>query len=513
MRTVFMLLGFFCTVGLWGVLHFENSYSTDISGELYLGASQPDSLDFNRIEVISYTPDDELLSVRELHLDSGVDTLTTVPLAVTGDAYGAVCFEHGSQRYVALGALQRTYEDGEEITPESLHYRLYVVDLTSGELIYETTLLEELGGDSSWYDDDGWLNECWDSFESYGARMIISSQENGDEIIYTGVEYENTWGYGGRHIYSVTIPFCVSYDDSLAFTINGTIPPYGSGYSSSAYPHSTIFTFGVDFAITWPTTGVRYYLATLPSSTSSGLICSGHFTLTQDDYEPGFIVLLNNNDPPGHVDCVYALSDPNDKKLYRCSLAHGVTWGYDICTGPLPVIGSTIITRKGHESLLMVWPDGAYQLRDRNTGLFEASDQLPFITPSNILAAPDGSIYCVETYDNILSFWHGRLDDVATSDTSAPILGLCLEQNAPNPFNPVTRIDYALAAPGTAKLAVYDLRGRLVRTLTDGEEAAGPHHAEWNGVDANGMPVASGVYLYRLESAGNVLSRKCLLMK
>ena len=73
---------------------------------------------------------------------------------------------------------------------------------------------------------------------------------------------------------------------------------------------------------------------------------------------------------------------------------------------------------------------------------------------------------------------------------------------SPNPFNPRTTIRFELARAGAARLAVYDVCGRRVRTLLDGSLAAGSHEAEWDGRDDSGREVGSGVYLARLESGG-----------
>ncbi|MDD4223277.1 MAG: T9SS type A sorting domain-containing protein [Candidatus Cloacimonetes bacterium] len=88
-----------------------------------------------------------------------------------------------------------------------------------------------------------------------------------------------------------------------------------------------------------------------------------------------------------------------------------------------------------------------------------------------------------------------------------------LAQNWPNPFNPSTSISFELLTAGPARLDVYDLRGRLVTTLLDKELGTGTHSLDWDGTDANGAPVASGVYLYRLSSGGSSVSRKMVLIK
>jgi putative ubiquitin-RnfH superfamily antitoxin RatB of RatAB toxin-antitoxin module len=83
-----------------------------------------------------------------------------------------------------------------------------------------------------------------------------------------------------------------------------------------------------------------------------------------------------------------------------------------------------------------------------------------------------------------------------------------LEQNYPNPFNPSTNISYNLARDGRVRLAVYNLLGQRVATLVDEVRPAGSHTLIWN---AANLP--SGIYIYRLETGGNVLSRRMTLLK
>ncbi len=75
-----------------------------------------------------------------------------------------------------------------------------------------------------------------------------------------------------------------------------------------------------------------------------------------------------------------------------------------------------------------------------------------------------------------------------------------LAQNFPNPFNPETTIRYELNRSAEVELAIYDISGRQVTTLVSGRQVAGQYQVTWNGLDRRGNPVASGIYLYRLES-------------
>ncbi len=88
-----------------------------------------------------------------------------------------------------------------------------------------------------------------------------------------------------------------------------------------------------------------------------------------------------------------------------------------------------------------------------------------------------------------------------------------LGQNHPNPFNPRTRINFSLAKPGRATLQVFDVSGRLVKTLLQGDLPAGDQSVLWDGTTSGGYPVATGVYFYRLETDDTVMSRRMMLLK
>jgi hypothetical protein len=85
--------------------------------------------------------------------------------------------------------------------------------------------------------------------------------------------------------------------------------------------------------------------------------------------------------------------------------------------------------------------------------------------------------------------------------------------NVPNPFNPRTSIRFTLPDPEPVRLDVYDLRGRHVARLLDERRDSGFHRVEWDGRDANGRSVASGVYLVRLETPSTTTSRRVALVR
>lgn len=87
-------------------------------------------------------------------------------------------------------------------------------------------------------------------------------------------------------------------------------------------------------------------------------------------------------------------------------------------------------------------------------------------------------------------------------------LDYVLEQNYPNPFNPQTTIRYALPHAGHVKIIVYNMQGRRVTTLVDAVRSAGTHQVQWDGAH-----MASGSYIYRLETPDRVISKKMVLVK
>ena len=88
-----------------------------------------------------------------------------------------------------------------------------------------------------------------------------------------------------------------------------------------------------------------------------------------------------------------------------------------------------------------------------------------------------------------------------------------LDPNYPNPFNSSTTIRYRLEAPGWVRLDVFDVQGQKVKTLADGYVGPGVYQVEWDGMDASGKSVATGIYLARLQQGTASLVRKMLLLK
>lgn len=118
----------------------------------------------------------------------------------------------------------------------------------------------------------------------------------------------------------------------------------------------------------------------------------------------------------------------------------------------------------------------------------------------------------------IYPVWQGPLilrDPADAPDDGAGALPLsfALDQNYPNPFNPTTSISFDLPRAGQVSLVVHNILGRHVRTLVNSTLPAGTHTVQWDARNDGGLPVASGVYFYRLQTPANSATRKMLLLR
>ncbi len=120
--------------------------------------------------------------------------------------------------------------------------------------------------------------------------------------------------------------------------------------------------------------------------------------------------------------------------------------------------------------------------------------------------ASDGVDSCSDTF--LIT-----VESTPTNDDDIPPSATNLLSNYPNPFNPTTTIIYSLNQDGPVEITIYDLRGRMVRKLVESMQPAGVHEVIWDGKDLSGKEASSGVYFYRMTSAGHSFVRKMIMMK
>ncbi|MCH8128168.1 M4 family metallopeptidase, partial [candidate division KSB1 bacterium] len=142
--------------------------------------------------------------------------------------------------------------------------------------------------------------------------------------------------------------------------------------------------------------------------------------------------------------------------------------------------------------------------------------QIPLV-PNKIQAAGSSEPFVTEGQRPTWFAVGQRLTNVEDYLETLP-MAFILHQNYPNPFNPETLIRYELPVDVSVSLAVYDILGKRVTTLETGLKNAGQHQVLWDGRDEKERPVASGIYLFRLEaksSQGQVthLTKKMTLLR
>jgi hypothetical protein len=137
-----------------------------------------------------------------------------------------------------------------------------------------------------------------------------------------------------------------------------------------------------------------------------------------------------------------------------------------------------------------------------------------YVTPYSMVVSEDGT----EIYSTTLDLTEDT--HITTTTTATDGRGIdqlparfALEQNHPNPFNPETAVRYQLPSSANTTLTIYDMKGRLVRTLADGFRPSGYHTAKWDAKDDSGAEVASGVYFYSLVVGEHRETRRMVLLR
>lgn len=111
------------------------------------------------------------------------------------------------------------------------------------------------------------------------------------------------------------------------------------------------------------------------------------------------------------------------------------------------------------------------------------------------------------------TYTFNHLPGISSTEIPGPVADAVLHPNYPNPFNPSTTFSFDLKYADEAELVIIDARGHLVNTLVQGHQEAGTHQVSWDGRDAQGRQVSSGIYFYRLRVAGMQYTRTATLVK
>ena len=190
----------------------------------------------------------------------------------------------------------------------------------------------------------------------------------------------------------------------------------------------------------------------------------------QIDYETEIQTIFNNN-------CISCHGNSGGLSLE--SYANLMTGGNS---------GTVIIS--GDHSNSLLW-------EKINNGQMPPNNQLP---SSNI---------------DLIAAWidEGALEELNIKNNKALPERFTLHQNYPNPFNPVTNLDYDLPEDAMVNITVFDMMGKVVRTLVNDQQSAGYKTLLWNAMSNSGQPVSSGLYIYTIQTGEFSKTRKMILLK
>jgi len=155
------------------------------------------------------------------------------------------------------------------------------------------------------------------------------------------------------------------------------------------------------------------------------------------------------------------------------------------------------------------WKPGEMYMRGTTDGSGQLEIPLNLTETGCLYITAVGQDYLPDV-DTIIVHLQSAIDD---DDNSALPLQTSLFANYPNPFNATTSISYALADAGQVQLEIFDITGRMVKTLIDGYQAAGTYSVTWDGLNDQGKVTASGTYFFRLKTENENFVRKMALLK
>jgi endo-1,4-beta-xylanase len=144
-----------------------------------------------------------------------------------------------------------------------------------------------------------------------------------------------------------------------------------------------------------------------------------------------------------------------------------------------------------------------YAFPDANIATYP--DESPLLFDSQFIKKP--------AYDSLVVVFRSDVPTAVKDEQSILPSRIGLEQNYPNPFNPTTTISFDLPKATEVTLRIYNLAGQTVVTLAKGRRDAGRFQAHWDGKNALGQDVSSGVYIYQLKAGGIVLGKKLLRIR
>jgi hypothetical protein len=196
-------------------------------------------------------------------------------------------------------------------------------------------------------------------------------------------------------------------------------------------------------------------------------------------------------------------------------------WG---CGAYTPVEGSFFASVDGHGAVVVRWSLESTAGVDGFNVYRSLSEGGPYERLNETLLSPSTPFYEDHTVWPGTEFWYDLRvvqGDVEESLNPGPMsvrtggtLVTALRPAVPNPFTEQTRIQHDIASVvGGARLVIYDVAGRVVRTFDDRRDRPGRYEVTWDGRNDQGVRVASGVYFCSLEAGGERDTRPIVLLR
>ena len=199
----------------------------------------------------------------------------------------------------------------------------------------------------------------------------------------------------------------------------------------------------------------------------------------------------------------FALLSPQNEATGMSNLP---SFQWELAIDPDPMDYATYTIQIATDS---AFTDIAYEMNTNVDVGYELSESLPGDTEYwwRVIATDTDSLF---TESAAFKFTVGY---VSIAEVVALPTEFTLKQNFPNPFNPSTTLRYGLPEDASVSLVIYDIRGNTVRTMDSGEQAAGWYEHIWNGMNDEGQPVSTGLYLTRLRAGSYTKTIKMLYLK
>lgn len=217
-------------------------------------------------------------------------------------------------------------------------------------------------------------------------------------------------------------------------------------------------------------------------------------------------------------------SDGNPEIYTKRSTDAGVSWEANLRQTNNPAISIRPTVSISGLHVHLVWEDNV-EGNEEVYYKFSSNGGISFSPDTRLTNDPSISVYPCHTISaaGIHIVWRdfrdgnwevyykrnptGNLVNIQVLSNELPA-SFSLSQNYPNPFNPVTNIEFSIPKSSIVRLAIYDIQGRLVKTLVNGELTAGTYKADWNAAG-----YSSGVYFYKLEAEGFKQTKRLILVR